>query len=524
MSAPKPGFPPAWTAYGGVRVLAGTIISVNKVKWTCTVNCGKGEHYEDVPVMPGFVGAEGQGEFKMPETNSPVWVCKPSQEGKVFVLGGAALPTQMDEGDAYEDPTDYRMNRPVLGEGDQGMMGPGGSPHVILRKGGMLELGADQACRSWYFPLKGLLQHFCQRYELYGAAGSWEYGARLEDQSHGTARTPVEFNLQLKEFAQDDPIIQLGLGRIADEDDQRLFHGTTGDIVARLIINNRYRFWVDKAGNVQSYVHGGVVRSHNGPVVEYYHSTLMREVKELFRQRLGKRAVEVSGNDALEVTGDRTVRVGGNVSEEVTGTVARQLGGVADEVRGSVERKVQGSLSDEVGGSVSQSVGGTHEMSVQGGASELVGGKKVTKVLNSQADGNGYEIYVYSGKLEIHDALGNVELSSGGGSDPAAALARVTITPAGAIQLSSSGGLATVEVNSSGIQISTAGGVIELDQAGLVLLGGAVPPRGAVVTTLTHPVDLVTGTPILGSATVAAGGIASPAAVPATSFASAFLV
>ena len=74
--------------------------------------------------------------------------------------------------------------------------------------------------------------------------------------------------------------------------------------------------------------------------------------------------------------------------------------------------------------------------------------------------------------------------------------------------------------NASGANISTAAGAIAIDVTGTVDLGPNIGGSGYVVTTATHPFDLVTGAPIFGSQFVRASsgtnalGLPGPAVTP----------
>ena len=110
---------PIYEGAGGTDVYRAKILSVDKVKWTCTVQSElDNKVYDGVPIEPTCINSDGGGQFFLPETNSVVWCCRPNKEVTPFIMGAATLPAQLDEGDDEEDPNDRRFNRPVVNEGD----------------------------------------------------------------------------------------------------------------------------------------------------------------------------------------------------------------------------------------------------------------------------------------------------------------------------------------------------------------------------------------------------------------------
>ncbi len=126
----------------------------------------------------------------------------------------------------------------------------------------------------------------------------------------------------------------------------------------------------------------------------------------------------------------------------------------------------------------------------------------------------GYRLTVNQGQINIHGITDDLKITMG--LTPDAPFGEIRITPTGAIFLENMfGELSKLEVSKTGIALRTSVGEISVDLAGTVFLG-PMSVAGAVVTTLTHPVCYVTGAPILGSASVTAGGAPSPIALPST--------
>ena len=507
---------PAAEEVAEVAIYKAKVLSVNPVKYTCTIqseldNC----LHEDVPIEPQVLNAEGGGSFWMPEANSVIWACSPSTESTPFIMSGASLPKQTEESDD-EDPTDRRMNRLVPGPGDQ-VLATSETGKVILRKGGILEIGASESALRRYIPLTNLIEEFSQNWRHNTGAGLLEFICRDQDPVYGTERTPAEFKFNMREFCEDTfPMMDLRIGRIKDEDDQSIPNGEVGAVVARLNFDNRTTWWVDRDGNVAKRVmgssyesfHGGRKRLTLGSVREVVNGTMENEFLNL--------KTRVNSTDTLEVVRDRNITIGGNLTETIAKAVTRTMGNLTEEVAG-ITRTVNGPRNETITGVEDKTIGNNRTITVGGDSSEVVTGTKNTTV--SAADTANpldfvYQVSINKGGFSVHSSVGKVLFTSGN-IDPAAALARLTIKPSGAFILSSGLGTVTLEQNLTGIQLKTPAGEISIDTAGTVILGPG-PVRGNVVTTQTFPADLTTGAPILGVTSVQAGGIPAPgpAAVP----------
>jgi hypothetical protein len=502
---------------GGVKVIRAKVLSVDKVKWTCTVQ-GEFDNqtFSGISVQPTYVTSAGGGQFYLPEVNSLVYLCFPSTDSTPFIMGGATAPAQLDEGDDSEDPNDHRQNRPVLNEGDM-LVASSGTARVIVRRGGLLEIGASESAKRVYIPLQNLIQEFSQNYTHETGGGLFSMRCRDDDETYGSERTPAEFQIQWREFCEDEfPIIDLRMGRIKAEDDERILNATQGEIVYRFNINNRHRVWIDKRGNAQIYRHGATYESYNGPRFERHEQSLSHIVRQTLTAEYGVQNTKVARTSTLEVGRDREIRVTGGLTETIGAGIFRQVYGAIEEELGDITRTVTGSVVEQVLNNTDTTIGGNHTVSV--GLSEQ---KTVAKSSRTLVPGGGnlptdttWELVVTNGKTVLHNTLGKNVLSVGPTQEAPTCVIRQKVT--GSIEISSGLGVTLMEINGTGMRVSTVGGEIALDQIGTVTLGPG-PVRGNVVTTLSHPFDFITGLPILGTTSVQAGMVAAlpgPAAVP----------
>lgn len=506
---------PSWRKNKTPSVIKARVLSVDKVRSTMEV-CGENNERYTMPCPATYVGGKGQGSFHMPEQNSLMYICSPSDGTTPFFVAGCAVPHEQDDDESDQD--DFRQARPVLNEGDQMVASSDDGNFIILRKGGVLEVGASQTAQRLYVPINSLIQDYCQDYLLQTAGGLLEWKSRRDDETWGGgAQTPAELRLQIKDFTGEDAIIDIGLGRIQDEDDEACGGGAAGDVVARLLINDSYQVWIDKRGNVTSNIVGEAYYTHEAKVVETCAKSRFMKVLGIFQSNLGARQTTVSGDDMLEVNGNRTMTVHGDLTETIDGKYTRNVKGHKDDIDGSRETAVRGFETKTVSGYEDKTVTDDKITSVGKGYKEVVGGKRSFKVTNSQVADEpiGFEVVLAAGEIRILSMTGPVRIIAGG-VDELLALSVVTIKETGTIILESTpaSGLGKLEVNTTGASLSTPAGEITIDLAGSVSLGPA--GQGAVVTTLTHPTCYVTGAPILGSTSVGAGGIPGPTVIPTT--------
>ncbi len=511
----RPTRAPAQSGLGPVKIVRGIVGTVDPKTYTATVydEDGEGHPIPDVSVTPLYVNSDGGGMYWMPEEGSPVWLMYPSADRKPVVLAGCSLPSQLDEGDDAEDPSDYRMNRPVINPGDIAFR-TRDENFMVLRRGGVLEMGATQAAQRIFAPLGNLIRDFAEKYELVTTGGSMEFKNRRNNEDD-QERTPIEWALQVKEFAQDElPKIDIRLGRIQEEDDEFVVNGgNVGGIVARVIINNRYRLWIDRDGNMQSYTHGSQTHSHYGAVRTRYHQNFFERVGGIRRGVLGSRDIQILRGDTLTIdSGGREELITGGYKQTVEGPVTRSWGTVQDDISGDTTRDITGSSSTTVTADHNLVVGGNMQHHATLARHETVGTRWTLTVNNGQADPLAIDVgntSLSGGEARIYNVLGKLKLIAGP-PDAAVPIGEIQLKPTGAIVISTLGTLANIEVNQFGVQIATPSGDITIDAAGTVNLGPSVGGLGNVVTTLTHPVDLITGTPILGSASVRASGAPAP--------------
>lgn len=171
------------------------ITNVNVQDWTVdAVSLYGNKFFEDIQVMaPYFHYQNGEGAYVMPEVGAMVWVCVPSSGNRArpFILGFQA---------PYDEETDsFRSGRQSLNPGDY-MVRTRDDNFVILRRGGVVQIGATAIAQRIYVPIRNYIRDFCENYELNAFGGELTWLADRTDQTKdGTV--PTKFSLLAKERA-----------------------------------------------------------------------------------------------------------------------------------------------------------------------------------------------------------------------------------------------------------------------------------------------------------------------------------
>lgn len=295
------------------------VVSVNVRDWSLDLVSEYGnQRYFDIQWMNPYLHfINGEGIYVMPEAGAICWICKPSG-GKMatpFVLG---FKTEIDERDEEtEGPAlNYRANRQTLNPGDM-MMKTRDENFLILRRGGVLQLGSTPISQRIYVPIGNLIRDICENYLLQSLAGDMEWTVQGERQSdRGDAKT--FFRLRSKTTALDpEHAVVLTTGSHPDDDNLRLSlvvkpDGAEGSAT---IVS----MTMDKDGNVSWTVEGAWALDVKGDVnitsregdltlETLKKSMFLTSAKDITAEAQGNAALAANGGDAdLFATGNATV-------------------------------------------------------------------------------------------------------------------------------------------------------------------------------------------------------------------------
>jgi len=198
-----------------VRIERGRVINVNINDYTVDVRTEMPPYKPkfDIPWMVPYAHYnQGEGINFMPEVGSTCWICEPTDNGRdSFVLGW----TMPEEGGSY------RSGRPLLNPGDQHFSTRDGN-FVILRRGGVVQIGATPICQRVFIPIRNVIQDYAENYELHTPAGDLTWNVMRKDED-GDGHQKCLFTLAAHEYADDsatsDPVAILKIGSHGDQDD-----------------------------------------------------------------------------------------------------------------------------------------------------------------------------------------------------------------------------------------------------------------------------------------------------------------
>jgi len=240
--APQP-FSVAEGEWRGAEIETCRIVNVNITAWTVDVISEYGnKRYFDIQVMSSyFHPTNGEGVYVQPEVGAMVWVCKPSagRFAQAFVMGFQSV--------FDSNTSDFSGGRQALNPGDI-MLRTRDENFIILRRGGVVQIGATPTAQRMFIPIKNIIRDFCENYELLSFGGELTWTTQRDDKTtDGAAMT--KFSLLAKEKANDPKhVAELTIGSHGDGDKTTLLLkvNESGAKDAKLMVS----LTVTKEGNV----------------------------------------------------------------------------------------------------------------------------------------------------------------------------------------------------------------------------------------------------------------------------------
>jgi hypothetical protein len=193
------------------------VMNVNLTDWSvdCVSEYGY-KRYFDIQVMsPYFHFNNGEGMYIQPEVGALAWLCRPSggRFGAPFLLGFQA---PYDEYNAS-----FRSGRQTLNAGDI-MLRTRDENFMVLRRGGVVQIGATPTAQRMYIPLQNTIRDFCENYELYTFGGEMTWIIDRDDQTtDGEALT--RFDILAKSKANEpDHVVRVGIGSHGEDEPTKM--------------------------------------------------------------------------------------------------------------------------------------------------------------------------------------------------------------------------------------------------------------------------------------------------------------
>lgn len=297
------------TLSGDLRVETGMVVNVNPVNktvdWAAQYT---GRVVVGLQVSSPYLHPyNGEGQTTVPDLGALCAVCWPSDGEAPFIMGFLMPPEPMltsGSGDpqAADQPTmgGYNGGRPILNPGDQYFQGRDGN-FLVLRKGGVLQVGSSDICQRIFIPLNNLVRDVCENWELNTIGGSMTWRASMSDSGPDSSHQGVQFDLIAREEAQDKlASVRVSVGKVKQSNTQLEI------VIAKEGID-------PVSGEVSASKPAFVMRvSDDGTGQTKYGSNLTEEVG-------GDHKTTVAKNRMLDVTLDYQVTVRGSFSTSVEG-------------------------------------------------------------------------------------------------------------------------------------------------------------------------------------------------------------
>jgi hypothetical protein len=310
---------PTKSSYDAAWIEKATVMDVDIRNWTVDVVTEySSKVWEKLQVAtPYFHTNNGEGIFAMPEPGSICLVVQPSDDQTPYVLaflgsfelehaktanledraGEAAVETEelQDELSSSKSTissgagqssvsASARGGRPFLNPGDI-MIRTRDKNFLVLRRGGVVQIGSTPTCQSIYIPINNFLRQFAENYEISTPGGLLFWNVeRLENDPGGEAN--IMYRLSLRDKAQNEKgDVQIKIGHVDDDIRYELQVAPQGvEIQDGLVSNSKLRIAIDKNGNQQFIMSGSL---------EFYIDQNRKTV--------------IKGTDDIEVTGARTI-------------------------------------------------------------------------------------------------------------------------------------------------------------------------------------------------------------------------
>lgn len=297
---------PSHRAYSHFRCEEATISDVNRSTYTVAVTTThSSKDVLDIQCLaPYHHYANGEGIHHLPEVGAKCFLAWPSDNSPPFIMGyiGAASELRSDDGEPIQSTEDgegsetdasFKSNRPDLNPGDIGFT-TRDENFIILRRGGVLQLGATPVAQRIYLPILNYIKDFAENYDLttFGGDVSWTVGRSEDDPS---SNAPATYTFHMNEFAQDAKA------------SLRITHyplqGGDGS---------------DKTAWEVVVAPQGISRQDGSVEGEVYRLLVATsgDVTELIG---ASRDITIKGDDSLSVSGDRSVSVDGDEAHKVGG-------------------------------------------------------------------------------------------------------------------------------------------------------------------------------------------------------------
>ena len=211
------------------KIFQGTVTNVNLVTWTVDV-VAKFDRYflPNIPIASPYLHhSGGEGLSVVPEVGATAVVCMPSDTTTPFIIAFLMAPEIVDT--ATDDDPDGTTGKNSPNESSATASFGGGRPKakpgdmmlrtrdgnfVILHRGGVLQLGADELAQRIYIPMNHFVMDISQNYSHHNSGGSVSWGIQ---EGAGESEYPSEYTQTFRVLANDKYAdVRVKAGKVKD--------------------------------------------------------------------------------------------------------------------------------------------------------------------------------------------------------------------------------------------------------------------------------------------------------------------
>ena len=191
--------------------MGATILSVNPVANTFTATLNQNSKIiEDIPLTPIAYSRDGAVIKFMPTKDTQIYLEFPSDNGPVRLAGYKVL--------VDTDSGTYMTDAPLLNPGDIYLATS--SSQLLLAKGGAILMKTGSLANILMTPMESRIAITAKNHETLTPGTTVQHLTR-SDKKNGD-KTPVLTHIEVKENAEDDPLITIESGKTEDFDDDTL--------------------------------------------------------------------------------------------------------------------------------------------------------------------------------------------------------------------------------------------------------------------------------------------------------------
>lgn len=208
------GTGPSTATFAPVVIEEATVIDVNKANYTVSVvTKHTSKRFDDLQVaLPYFHNENGEGISFLPEVGAVCSIFRGSDTTPPFIMGFLAIPSvrESEDGTPTRSTTEGGSTTDVSFRGRRLDILPGDlfmttrdENFILLRRGGVLQLGSTDIAQRIYIPINNFIKDFCENYTMdtFGGDIRWTV-QRVENDPGGDA--PCSYVFHMNEYAQDE--------------------------------------------------------------------------------------------------------------------------------------------------------------------------------------------------------------------------------------------------------------------------------------------------------------------------------